>query len=159
MACVKRSLISACRKGGQVTMDPADRNRRVQNNACNKTLQLTPLATQGHFPGKSSEHVWQYTDSRQESPERKRGRQATLSRSALWMRYSVDSILSAGAKEFKLDPLHDCAVPGGLKQRENIVSLQNQELLLLQIWNMQSKVYNHCCTWHYWPAWHGTLIT
>eukprot|EP00439_Symbiodinium_sp_Y106_P007565 s7098_g1.t1 len=40
-----------------------------------------------------------YTDPRQESPDRKCGRQATLSRSSLWTRFSLDGILASNPAE------------------------------------------------------------
>ena len=118
-ARAKPSPMSARWNGGQVTMGPAGRDRRVRSvpkrqagardedspaeaapSSASAPCKRPASRLQEHFTGKSSQHpVRQYTDPRQESPERKRGRQATLSRPALWARYSLGSILSAGTKE------------------------------------------------------------
>ena len=130
----RRSAIAArWEAGGSVTMGPAGRDRRVRSvpkrrqpgardespvqepeqpdRACRKR---PASRLQEHLTSQSSKPlpVRSYTDPRQESPERKRGRQATLSRSALWTRYSLDAILSAGPKDLlelclDMNLLHD----------------------------------------------------
>ena len=59
-------------------------------------------ALQQHFESRGSSSSLPsrpYTDPRQESPERKRGRQANLSRSSLWTRFSLDGILCSTPAE------------------------------------------------------------
>ena len=110
--------------GGQITMGAAGRDRRVRAEPKIRTkksrqpgareeeshdekevVKKRPAsALQEHFENRalvssSSVPARPYTDPRQESPDRKRGRQATLSRSSLWTRFSLDGILASNPAE------------------------------------------------------------